>query len=345
MYPLSMNRHHYRLTRAQIQNLFQGGNRSNYLNFSPSEEVIQSVAIKARASAVEKGLNSSNLSDIAGSHGSPPFSTILGTWELLKMRGLIPKIQGIGIEVGSGLALLSCAVKKLDVENSINGLIALEATKPFVTSGIGMTSREILGKDANSILPCFGVFEEIPLEDNSIDFGIQIESLHHANSLSDAIKEISRIICPGGYFVSIDRSWVDSVSQATLESMLNHQYSKEWLKGKNFDPDIEFTRRDNGEHEYRDCEWIDAFEKNGFRLVSLSFLHPSIEFWHVVKRFLSIFHLDRFFSIQVKSRPGVLRTYLAQTIGLKKISFSKLLISPHPRPLTVMVLRKNEVQI
>jgi len=338
-----MTGHYNRLTRWQLQDLFQGGKLPNYLNFSPSEATIQSLAIKARSSAVEKGLNASNLSEIAASHGSPPFSTILGTWELLKKRDLIPKFEGIGIEVGSGLALLSCAVKKLDKESSIIGLIALEATKPFVTSGIGMTSREILGKDANSILPCFGVFEEIPLEDNSIDFGIQIESLHHANSLSDAIKEISRIICPGGYFVSIDRSWVDSVSQATLESMLDHQYSKEWLKGKNFDPDNEFTRRDNGEHEYRDCEWIDAFEKNGFRLVSLSFLHPSIEFWHVVKRFVSIFHLDRFFSIQVKSRPGVLRTYLAQTIGLKKISFSKLLISPHPRPLTVMVLRKNEV--
>jgi SAM-dependent methyltransferase len=312
-----MNRHRIRLTRAQVQDLFQGSNRPKYLNFSPSEETIQSVAIKARSSAVEKGLNSSNLSDIAASHGSPPFSTIFGTWELLKKRGLIPKIQGIGIEVGSGLALLSCAVKKLDVENLINGLIALEATKPFVTSGIGMTSQEILGQNSNSILPCFGVFEEIPVEDNSIDFGIQIESLHHANSLSDAIKEISRIICPGGYFVSIDRSWVDSVSQATLESMLDHQYSSEWLKGKNFDPNVKFTRRDNGEHEYRDCEWIDAFEKYGFRVVSLSFLHPKIEFWHVVKRIISIFHLNRLFSIQVKSRPGVMRTNLAQTVGLK----------------------------
>ena len=344
MYPAVMIRHGNWLSRGQVQDLFQGGNRPNYLNFSPSEEIIQSVAIQARSSAVEKGLHSSILSDIAGSHGSPPFSTILGIWELLEERDLIPKIQGIGIEVGSGLALLSCAVKKLDVENSINGLIALEATKPFVTSGIGMTSREILGKNSNSILPCFGVFEEIPLEDNSIDFGIQIESLHHANSLSDAIEEISRIICPGGYFVSIDRSWVDTVSQATLESMLDHQYSREWLKGKNFDPNVKFTRRDNGEHEYRDCEWIEAFEKNGFRLVSLSFLHPKIEFWHVVKRIISIFHLDRLFSIQVKSRPGVLRTYLAQTFGFKKFSFSNLLVSPHPRPLTVMVLRKNEVQ-
>jgi len=343
MYHLVMTGNYNRLTRRQLQNLFQGGKLPNYLNFSPSEEVIQSVAIKARASAVEKGLNSSNLSDIAASHGSPPFSTILGTWELLKKRDLIPKIEGIGIEVGSGLALLSCAVKKLDKESSIIGLIALEATKPFVTSGIGMTSQEILGKDSNSILPCFGVFEEIPIDDNSIDFGIQIESLHHANSLNDAVKEISRTIRPGGYFVSIDRSWVDTVNQATLESMLDHQYSSKWLKGKNFDPTVKFTRRDNGEHEYRDSEWIYAFEKNDFSIISMSFLHPKIEFWHVSKRIISVFNLGCFFSIQVKSRPGVLLTYLAQTIGLQKFSFSNLLVSPHPRPLTVIVLRKNEV--
>ena len=329
-----------RLSRRNIQNLFLSSNQPLYLDFWPSKETTESVAIKARSSAVEQGLGASSLNDVAGSHGSPPFATILSLCQLLNEKNLLPNIQGLGIEVGSGLALLSCALKRLDVSGSISGIIALEATKPFVTDGIRLSTEELLGEDSRSILPCYGVFEDIPVADNALDFGIQIESLHHAHSLSEAINEISRIIRPGGYFISIDRSWVDSVSQATLELMLDHQYSSNWLKEKNFDPSVRFTRRDNGEHEYRDLEWIEAFERNNFSVISVSFLHPKIELWHVAKRVIGIFNLNRLFSVKVKSRPGILRTYVTHKFGVKNRHFSNLLVSSHPRPLTVIVLKK-----
>lgn len=335
-----MSKQPTQLSRAQILSFFSNS-RPEYLDFSPPEETISSIAIKSRSSAVEKGLTAPSLSDIAGSHGSPPFAVILSVFSLLKSKKIIPNIQGIGIEVGSGLALFSCALKKTDSDSLISGLIALEATKPFVTTGISLTAKELLGEDSNSILPCYGVFENMPIEENAIDFGFQIESLHHAISLSAAVKEISRIIRPGGYFISIDRSWVDSVRQETLDSMLDHKYSRDWLKEKNFDPSLNFTRRDNGEHEYRDSEWIEAFDTNNFSLISISFLHPQIKFWHVAKRISGILKLDKLLHINVKSRPGILRTYLFHSIGLKKFHFSNLLVSEHPRPLTVMVFKKT----
>ncbi len=336
-----MNQRPKRLSKNQIRELFQSPNQPLFLDFSPPSSTTEGIAIKARSGAVEKGLNGPSLGDIAGSHGSPPFSTILGVCTLLNRQGLMPNLEGYGIEVGSGLALLSCAFKQLDETNLIEGIIALEATKPFVTNGIRLSSQEVLGNQSRAILPCYGVFEDIPIEDSAIDFGIQIESLHHAESLSSAISEISRIIRPGGFFISIDRSWIDNVKQETLEKMLDHEYSRDWLKGKNFDPNVRFTRRQNGEHEYRDREWIEAFETNGFSMLSKTFLHPNLEFWHVLKRVIGLLHLDKFLKIEVKSRPGIIRTFVAQSLGIKKFMFSNLIISPHPRPLTVMILKKN----
>ena len=261
--------------------------------------------------------------------------------KLLKRHGLIPPLEGYGIEVGAGLALLSCSFKQLDENDLIDGIIALEATKPFVTNGIRLSSQELLGNQSRAILPCYGVFEEIPIEDCAIDFGIQIESLHHAESLSLAISEISRIIRPGGYFISIDRSWIDNVKQETLEKMLDHEYSHDWLMGKNFPPYIRFTRKQNGEHEYRDREWIEAFETNGFRVISRTFLHPKLEWWHVFKRLIGLLHMKKIFRIEVESRRGILRSFLAQWLGIKTSRISSILISPHPRPLTVMILYKH----
>lgn len=341
MYPLAVNPRLERHTLNQIREFFRGPNQPMFLDFSPPFETTESAAIKARSGAVEKGLKAPSLEDIASSHGSPPFSTILGVCKLLKQHTLLPELEGFGIEVGSGLALLSCAFKQMDENNSIEGIIALEATKPFVTNGIRLSSQELLGNQSRAILPCYGVFEDIPIEDSAIDFGIQIESLHHAESLSSAISEITRIIRPGGYFISIDRSWIDNAKQETLEKMLDHEYSRDWLKGKNFDPNVRFTRRQNGEHEYRDREWIEAFETNGFSVLSKTFLHPNLEFWHVLKRVIGLLHLNRFLRIEVEARPGIIRTFVAQSLGIKKFMFSNLIISPHPRPLTVMVLKKN----
>jgi SAM-dependent methyltransferase len=341
VYPYTVQERPERLTRKKIHELFLNPERPPFLDFSPPLFTTESAAIKARSGAVEKGLLAPSLEEIADSHGSPPFSTVLSVCKLLKLHSLIPPIEGVGIEVGSGLALLSCALKKLDENHSINGIIALEATKPFVTHGIRLTSQELLGDQARAILPCYGVFEDLPMEDSSLDFGFQIESLHHADSLNLAISEISRIIRPGGYFVSIDRSWIDSVKQKTLEKMLDHEYSRDWLRGKNFNPDVRFTRRQNGEHEYRDREWIEAFQKNGFTITAIAFLHPKLKTWHVLKRFIGLLNINKLFKIEVESRPGILRTFVAQTLGIKKLKFSNLLISPHPRPLMVMILRKN----
>ena len=329
-------------SRAELSKLFHQFREITHLDLLPPPKFANTNAIEARSRSVLIGLNDNDIDAIANSHGSPSYSIITKTWRQLVRMKIIPELTGLGIEVGSGLAMLSCATLELDDNGKIDGIIALEAVLPFVSEGIPFVSKTILKEDYR-ILPCYGVFENIPFESSSLDFGIQIESLHHADKLVPAVREIARVIRPGGYFISIDRSWEDHISEDSIEEMLNHEYSQEWLAGKNFDQEHRFTRRDNGEHEYRDREWKSAFLESGFEIVEEIHLHPRIEWWHVKKRLVCMLRMEHLARIKTRSRQGVIRNFLSQKVGLKDRRYSNLVCSNHPRPLTLLVLRKSRI--
>lgn len=315
--------------------------RPTYLDFSPSKGIADSLAISARESAIEKNLQLDDFETILSVQGLPPYSVLRRVLGLLRSQKVLPRIEGVGIELGAGLALLSVALIQEDDQNLIEGIFALEAVMPFASKGIQRTSAEILGPQRLKIMPCYGVFEEIPLADHTLDFACQIESLHHAEELDVALKEVSRVLRPGAYLISIDRSWTDSVSTKVLEEMLDHEYSKQWLDAKKFNSESTFTRRDNGEHEYRDKDWKRAFERSGFTLVTEKHLHPDFKLWNAVKRILGLLAISNLVGVKVKARPGTLRNFFAQTLGFRKSGYSNLIRSSHPRPLTVFVFQKN----
>jgi SAM-dependent methyltransferase len=307
----------------------------------PPKFYSESTAILSRGAATEKNLMNQNLDEVIQGTGSPPYDVIFELLEALRENRLIPEISGIGIELGAGLALLSAALVATDKQDLIQGIFALEAVKPFASNGIEKISSEILGSKKLKILPCYGVFEDIPLENGSLDFACQIESLHHAEDLNIAIREVARVLRPEAYLISIDRSWIDSVSTEVLEEMLDHEYSKQWLEAKRFNSDASFSRRDNGEHEYRDRDWKSAFERAGFTLVVEKHLHPEFKLWNAIKRLLGLLALSNFAGIEVMARPGTLRNFLLQKLGFPAREHSGLLRSPHPRPLTLFVFQKD----
>jgi SAM-dependent methyltransferase len=316
-------------------------NRPTYVDFLPSKGITDSLAISARESAIEKNLQLDDFEAMLRGQSLPPYKVLRQVLELLRSKRVLPPIEGVGIELGAGLALLSVALIQRDDQNLIEGIFALEAVKPFASKGIQRTSAEILGPQRFKIMPCYGVFEEILLADCTLDFACQIESLHHAEDLEIALKEVSRVLRPGAYLISIDRSWIDSVPTKVLDEMLDHEYSKQWLDAKKFNSESTFTRRDNGEHEYRDKDWKRAFERSGFTLVMEKHLHPDFKLWNAIKRLLGLLAISNLVGIKVKARPGTLRNFFAQNLGLRKSDYSNLIRSPHPRPLTVFVFQKD----
>lgn len=51
-----------------------------------------------------------------------------------------------------------------------------------------------------------GNFDDIKLENESVDFIIEFDSLHHSFNLDKTIRESARILKPGAKLLAIDRS-------------------------------------------------------------------------------------------------------------------------------------------
>jgi|694.fasta_scaffold17488_4 SAM-dependent methyltransferase len=329
------------LSRDELERIFISGRQQPvFLDFNPPQSVIKSKSIQNREIATRRSLEEEILDEIAGLEGSPSFSVISSMVASLKKYHLLPEFSGIGVEVGAGLGLLSAAMVRHDEKNLISGIIALEAGKPFVEEGIRMAARATLGDQAFRIMPCYGSFDQIFVESNSVDFIIQIEALHHADELGPPVAEGFRILKTGGFFVSIDRSWPDEVHRKVLEELLDHQYSKEWLATKGFPSDTPFSRRDNGEHEYKDIDWESAFKSAGFVSKKIVHLHPEFKLWHFKKRVVGLLKLNSFARIKVPSRRGIFRGFIMQKTKFNFIDAGAVLESSHPRPLTVSVWQK-----
>ena len=54
-----------------------------------------------------------------------------------------------------------------------------------------------------------GMAEALPLEDASVDLALSTSSFHHWQDQAAGIREIARVLSPGGYFILVDASFPD----------------------------------------------------------------------------------------------------------------------------------------
>jgi SAM-dependent methyltransferase len=328
------------LSRSEIKGYFENiESQPSFLNFGTRFEVSNSKPIISREKATTHSFSGDSVDSIAGLEGAASFTIIVSVVKKCMELGLIPKLYGNGVELGSGIGLLSAAILKLDEQKEINGILAIEASMPFVKHGINIVRKQILKEDSGRLIPCYGTFESIIVESGSIDFIIQIEALHHANDLKIAADEAFRVLRSGGYLISVDRSWPDNTDRAEIEKLLNHKYPKTWLIEKGFPADDPFTRRDNGEHEYLDCDWKQAFGDAGFTLETYRKLHTKIEMWQIVKRIVGLLGLSKILGIRIPSSSGVIRGFFFQKIPLLQKKGGVIVVA-HPRNLTLSVWKK-----
>lgn len=310
----------------------------DYLDFPIPRELSDSNAITAREQATLKSLREGDLDMVASIQGLPSLEIFEGLLVKLIDLNVLPKLNGIGMELGAGLAIFSSLIIKHNEE--VRGIFAIEVCKSFAERGMHLTSSLILNNNSNKVIPCHGTFDSIPIEDGIADFVIQIESLHHANDLEKPISEGWRLLKSGGFFISIDRAWVNSIKDSTLSSLLNHEYGLDWLERKGFDSNKIVNRKDNGEHEYRDREWQKVFLEAGFKKLVYLPIHPRITNKFVLKRLITILKLHSLFGIEIPSRPGLFRGIIAKLLRINPVKVNAQLISSHPRPLVVSVWEK-----
>ncbi len=182
-------------------------------------------------------------------------------------------LKGIGVEIGAGVSGISCtvgslfpAVERIYAVEIVPQVVALLQTK--VVSAYGLEGK---------IQPVVGSFDELHLESGSIDFIIEFDSLHHSFDLAKTVREVHRVLKPGGLLIALDRSHDRFNSRKVLDRLLAAVYPPVFLKEHGFSENAHFTRAMNGEHEYYDEEWTDSFLSSGFKSVKrFYFFRPSL---------------------------------------------------------------------
>jgi ubiquinone/menaquinone biosynthesis C-methylase UbiE len=173
-------------------------------------------------------------------------------------------LRGVGLEIGSGCGLLASTVA---LSPDVEYVYALEICEDLVRLLMPRVSKAVLGEQFAKVISVRGSFDELELPDDSIDFIVEIDSLHHSDDLRRTLRECSRVLRPGGQMMILDRCHPDSLPDEEVERMLSEVYSEDFLRKNHYPPGITLTRRDNGEHEYRLREWLAAFRDAGLEVV------------------------------------------------------------------------------
>ncbi len=169
--------------------------------------------------------------------------------------------QGTGIELGAGVAAFSTVVAMR--YRQVEKIYAVELVPDVVTMLQPVTIPAIDSERAGVFQPVIGSFDCLSLDDASVDFCVEFASLHHSDDLIGTLREVARVLRPGGLLLAVDRAHNDGVTDAQRAFMLNVAYPAAWKAENGYD-DAPLTRRENGEHEILLKEWREAFAETGF---------------------------------------------------------------------------------
>ena len=178
-------------------------------------------------------------------------------------NNIFTKLSGNGIDLGGGVGSVSSVVA---LSQLVDNIICLEITRNCVIKCHPIVISKILGDRRSKVSSVIGDFDNLNLEDKSLDFAIAWDAMHHSIDIVKTLKEVRRVIKDDGYFLIIDRGHNNATSQKELDRMLSVQYSREFLIDNFLPEDKILTRRDNGEHEYRYSEWREFFALSEFSI-------------------------------------------------------------------------------
>jgi ubiquinone/menaquinone biosynthesis C-methylase UbiE len=189
--------------------------------------------------------------------------------EVEKTIKLIPnvydKIQGIGIDLGGGVGCISSTIAK---NPNVEKIFCVELVEEVVKLCQPIVKKQILKDQYEKVVSVVGDYNFLELPDNSVDFAISWDAMHHSQDPVITLQECKRVLNKNGIFIIIDRVHNNSTSDQEIERILNITYDEEFLKKNYRRLDEKLTRKENGEHEYRFYEWKEFFQKTGFELIS-----------------------------------------------------------------------------
>ncbi len=255
------------------------------------------------------------------SYGAPQLTLEGATKFLHFVEKLIgKKLSGIGVELGAGPGTHTALLAN---EPNVKKVYGVEASESIVLNLMPIIVPYIAKENSNKVVGVVGEFENLELPNNSVDFVFDFFSLHHTSDLQNALKEINRILKPGGFLFCFDKAREDSLNEEDLKKLLETEYPAEFKKKMGIPPDRVHTRRMNGENEYRRKDWLKFLKESEFRNIK----HYNIA--KVSSNSVVIKYLKTLFSIL----PFRLQLIITSMLPLKPTSF----ISPKERIYSKLV--------
>ena len=185
-----------------------------------------------------------------------------------KTFDIIPRsselIFGVGVDLGGGVGCISSTLAK---KESVEKIYCVEVVEDVVKLCQPIVKKEILKEKEKKVISVVGDFDNLELNDNSIDFAVSWDSMHHSTNPIKTLKECKRVLKKNGILIIVDRAHNNSTLDSEIERMLNIKYNEEFLIKNHRPKNMILTRRENGEHEYRFFEWKRFFLEAGFDLL------------------------------------------------------------------------------
>ena len=184
------------------------------------------------------------------------------------------KMKGTGVDLGGGVGCISSTIAK---KEDVKKIFCVELVEDVVKLCQPIVKKEILGENYNKVISVVGSFDNLELDENSIDFAVSWDSMHHSSDLVKTLTECKRVLKKDSILVIVDRAHNNSTPDSEIERMLNIVYDEEFLI-KNYRPkETILTRRENGEHEYRIFEWKKFFKQAGYEILGNVIIKTSTE--------------------------------------------------------------------
>ncbi len=259
------------------------------------------------------------------------------TMRLAERHVLDRPLEGVGIELGAGCGLLSAVVASSPL---VDQVLALEVCASSAELLVPRVATHLLGAQADKVIPAVGSFDDLRVPDHSFDFAVEFHSYHHASNLPQTMRELARVLRPGGVALLFDRVQPDSMTDAEVQALLSAVYPAAFLQSYHYPPNMTLTRLENGEHEYRLREWQAAFSSAGLRIERMVEFFPRVRLARAVKGLLSLLPscVRRRLYRTENATPATTWKYVAQCVERLTPAGRQKILSPHRD--TVLLVRK-----
>ena len=185
--------------------------------------------------------------------------------KLLKLdKNIYDSFKGLGVDLGGGIGLVSSVIAK---KKNVKNIYCVEIVKNAVEFCQPKITKKVLGENFKKVISVNGSFDELNIKDNSVDFCVAWDSMHHSRNILKTLMEIRRVLKRHGKFIVIDRAHNNETTNKEINRMLNIVYPKSFLKENYLPLNKILTRKMNGEHEYRFFEWEKFFRKSKFKIL------------------------------------------------------------------------------